>query len=130
MSILYPDMCKEFYHYIRFWKSIMNRCSSFVDFSSSKLRWKKYAETTQSFQSAKLHRKTTWKWRENLLKFGLRQINVKSTSHRPRFNVVCPLGIVFNDMNADFITDKKLNPIVTELFIIGIKVNIYLAFIT
>ena len=38
--------------------------------------------------------------------------------------------IVFDDMVADVINNKKLNPIVTELFIRGIKLNISIAFIT
>ena len=48
----------------------------------------------------------------------------------------CNLGkkrkklIVFDDMIADMITNKKLNPIVTELFIRGRKLNISLVFIT
>ena len=38
--------------------------------------------------------------------------------------------IVFDDMIADMIQNKKLNSIVTELFIRGRKLNISLAFIT
>ena len=38
--------------------------------------------------------------------------------------------IDFDDMIADMINNKKLNSIVTELFIIGRKLNISLAFIT
>ena len=38
--------------------------------------------------------------------------------------------IVFDDMIADMIDNKKLNPIVTELFIRGRKPNISIAFIT
>ena len=38
--------------------------------------------------------------------------------------------IVFDDMNADMINNKKLNPIVTELFIRGRKLNISSIFIT
>ena len=38
--------------------------------------------------------------------------------------------IVFDDMIADFIRNKKLNSIVTELFIKGRKLNISLVFIT
>ena len=38
--------------------------------------------------------------------------------------------IVFDDMIADMIHNKKLNSIVTELFIRGRKLNISLAFIT
>ena len=37
--------------------------------------------------------------------------------------------IVFHDMIADMIHNKKLNPIVTELFIRGRKVNISVIFI-
>ena len=38
--------------------------------------------------------------------------------------------IVFNDLIADMINNKKLNPIVTELFIRGRKLNISIVFIT
>ena len=38
--------------------------------------------------------------------------------------------IVFDDMSADMLSNKKLNPIVTELFIRGRKLNISLVFIT
>ena len=38
--------------------------------------------------------------------------------------------IVFDDMIADMISNKKLNSIVTELFIRGIKLKIFLVFIT
>ena len=38
--------------------------------------------------------------------------------------------IVFDDMIADMIHNKKLNSIVTELFIRGRKLNISIAFIT
>ena len=38
--------------------------------------------------------------------------------------------IVFDDMIADMINNKKLNPVVTEFFIRGIKLNISIAFIT
>ena len=38
--------------------------------------------------------------------------------------------IAFDDMIADMINNKKLNPVVTELFIRGIKLNISIVFIT
>ena len=38
--------------------------------------------------------------------------------------------IVFDDMIADMINNNKLNSIVTELFIRGRKLHIYLVFIT
>ena len=38
--------------------------------------------------------------------------------------------IVFDDMTADMLSNQKLNPIVTELFIEGRKLNISLVFIT
>ena len=38
--------------------------------------------------------------------------------------------IVFDDMIADMLSNKKLNPIVTELFIRERKLNISLVFIT
>ena len=38
--------------------------------------------------------------------------------------------IVFDDMIADMINNKKLNPVVTELFIRGRKLNILIVFIT
>ena len=38
--------------------------------------------------------------------------------------------IVFDDMVADMLINKKLNPIVTELFVRGRKLNISFVFIT
>ena len=38
--------------------------------------------------------------------------------------------IVFDDMIADMINNKKLNPVVTKLFIKGRKLNISIVFIT
>ena len=38
----------------------------------------------------------------------------------------CKILIVFDDVIADMINNKKLNSIVTELFIRGAKLNIYL----
>ena len=38
--------------------------------------------------------------------------------------------IIFNDMIADMLSNKKLNPIVTEIFIRGGKLNIFFALIT
>ena len=38
--------------------------------------------------------------------------------------------IVFDDMIADMINNKRLNPIVTELFIKGRKLGISIVFIT
>ena len=50
-------------------------------FRQSRLRRKK-VETTWIFWSAKLHRKSTWKWRGKLSKFALQCIDVISTSNR------------------------------------------------
>ena len=38
--------------------------------------------------------------------------------------------VVFDDIFADMLSNKKLNPMVNELFIRGIELNISLAFIT
>ena len=38
--------------------------------------------------------------------------------------------IVFDDMIADMINNKKLNPVVTELFIRGRNLDISIVFIT
>ena len=45
-------------------------------------------------------------------------------------NKVRKILIVFDDMIADILSNKKLNPAVTELFIIGRKLNISFVFIT
>ena len=42
----------------------------------------------------------------------------------------CKVLIVFGDTIADMINNKKLNPVVTELFIRGRKLNISIVFIT
>ena len=60
-------------------------------FRPSKLHWKKYVETTLIFRPSKSHRKSTWKWRGNSSKLGLRRIEVISTSNPRRINVY-PLG--------------------------------------
>ena len=41
----------------------------------------------------------------------------------------CKMLIVFNDMIADMINIKKLNPVITELYIRGRKLNISIVFI-
>ena len=51
-------------------------------FQPSKLNRKKYVETTWIFRSAKLHRKSKWNQRGNSSKFGLRRIDVISTSNQ------------------------------------------------
>ena len=40
------------------------------------------------------------------------------------------ISILFNYLIADMLSDKKLNPIETKLFMRGRKLNISLAFIT
>ena len=45
-------------------------------------------------------------------------------------NKKCKILIVFDDMIADMLSNKKLNSIVTELFTRNRKVNISLVFIT
>ena len=42
----------------------------------------------------------------------------------------CKILIVFGDMIADMINNKKLNSVVTELFIRGRKLKLFLVFIT
>ena len=59
-------------------------------FRPSKLHRKKYVETTRIFRLAKLHRKSTWKWRGNSSRFGLCRIDVISTLNRRRFDLVYP----------------------------------------
>ena len=44
-------------------------------------------------------------------------------------NKKCKILIFFDDMIADMFNNKKLNPIVTELFLRGRKLNISLVFI-
>ena len=68
-----------------------------VDYSTIETRWKEYLEATWIFWSAKLHWKSTRKWRGNLSKFCLPRINIIPTSNWYGFDVVCPLGVVFND---------------------------------
>ena len=44
-------------------------------------------------------------------------------------NKECKILIIFDDMIADMINNKKLNPVVTELFIRGRKLDISIVFI-
>ena len=52
--------------------------------------------------------------------------NIKEYNPNKKSKIV----IVFDDMIANILSNKKLNPIVTELFIRGRKLNISLVFIT
>ena len=52
--------------------------------------------------------------------------NIKD--YNPRINR--KVLVVFDNMIADMINNKKLNPVVTELFIRGRKLNISIVFIT
>ena len=52
--------------------------------------------------------------------------NTKEYNLRKKYKVLT----VFDDMIADMINNQKLNPIVTELFSRGRKLNISIAFIT
>ena len=45
-------------------------------------------------------------------------------------NKIRKILIVFDDTIADMLSNKKLNPVLTELFIRGRKLNISLVFIT
>ena len=47
-----------------------------------------------------------------------------------KINRKCKILIVFDDMIADIINNKKLNLVVTELFITDRKLNISVVFIT
>ena len=44
-------------------------------------------------------------------------------------NKKCKILVVFDDMIADILSNKKLNPIVTELFIRDRKLSISLVFV-
>ena len=52
--------------------------------------------------------------------------NIEDCNPNKKRNIL----IVFDDMIADMLNNKKLNPIVSQLFIRGRKLNISLAFIT
>ena len=54
---------------------------------------------TWIFRSAKLHRKSTWKWRGNSSEFCLRRIDIISTSIRRGFDVECPFGNTYLSKN-------------------------------
>ena len=56
--------------------------------------------------------------------------NVYKNTEENNINKKRKILIVFDDMIADMINNKKLNSIVTELFIRGRKLNISLVFIT
>ena len=52
--------------------------------------------------------------------------NIEDYNPNKKRNVL----MVFDDMTADMINNKNLNPIVTELFIRDRKLNIFIVFIT
>ena len=52
--------------------------------------------------------------------------NIEEYSSKKEYKIL----VVFDDMIADMLSNKKLNPIVTELFTRGRKLNISHVFIT
>ena len=52
--------------------------------------------------------------------------NIEKHNPRKKYNIL----IVFDDMIAAMINNKKLNPVVTELLMGDIKLNMSIAFIT
>ena len=52
--------------------------------------------------------------------------NIKEHKPNKKFKIL----IAFDDMIADMLCNKKLNSVVSELFIRGRKLNIFLVFIT
>ena len=52
--------------------------------------------------------------------------NIKEHKPNKKFKTL----IAFDDMIADMLCNKKLNSVVSELFIRGRKLNIFLVFIT
>ena len=58
----------------------------------------------------------------------MQDVQKYTEDYNPRKN--CKVLIVFDDMIADMSNNKNLNPIITELFIRGRKLNISIVFIT
>ena len=56
--------------------------------------------------------------------------NVYKNTEENNINKKRKILIVFDDMIADMINNKKLNPVVTELFIRGRNLDISIVFIT
>ena len=67
-------------------------CGNHVNFSTRKITSKKVRGNHVDFSTSETTSKSTRKWRGNLSKFGLRRIDIISTSNPRRFDVVCPLG--------------------------------------
>ena len=64
-----------------------------VDISKKEITSKKVRGNKVDFSIIEITlKKSTWKRRGNSSKFGLRRIDVISTSNRRRFDVVCLLG--------------------------------------
>ena len=61
------------------------------------------------------------------IKFSNDMDNIYKNIEEYNLNKKRKILIVFDDMIADMFSNKKLNPIVTELFIRGRKLNISLA---
>ena len=56
--------------------------------------------------------------------------NIYENNEENNLNKKCKILIVFDDLIADSLLIKELNPVVTQLFIRGTILNIYLVFIT
>ena len=77
-------------------------------FWSAKLHRKKYMKMTWIFWSTKLHQKSKRNWRGKSSKFGLRRIDVISTSHRLWFYVVCPLVQQILEPWSKYVSSKDM----------------------
>ena len=71
-----------------------------LDYLTTEITSEKYVESTWIFRPSKLHQKSMWNRRGNSTKFGLRRIDVISTSNPRRFDVLYPLGLL---LNADYL---------------------------
>ena len=56
--------------------------------------------------------KSTWKWRGNSLKFGLRRIDVISTSNRCELDMKCLMGYVCSALLGTELEPSRLNSVV------------------
>ena len=71
-----------------------------------------------------------FKWFKAFTKYLNDMDDIYGNTEECNPNIKRKMLVVFDDMNADMLSNEKLNPIETDLFITGRKLNISLVFIT
>ena len=81
-------------------------------------------------QQKRKYRIQGFKWFKSFLEYSDDMDDINKYTEESNSNKKQKTLIIFDDMIADMLSNRKFNPIVTELFIRSRKLNISMVFIT